>query len=266
MYTKKLAFFIIVMAALTACQPAGPSAKDLAGTMVALTAEAVPPTATPTIAPTETTAPSPTVTSTSAPTFTATPAGPLVIKDDFSTKSDIWGKCDKCEWKEGKLFFGPFPPRGNGVDQVFSIACKACGEHSYFRIAADLTFADGVAGDRAYGVGVVDPGVFYAGTSIAPSLFGAMEAWSFKTNTWTGSDFKRYSAIKAGTLTNHVEFVAKPNAAGGTDYYAIINGKTVVVLSNIIKGSTTGLKPSIYLGWHTVGITVDNFEYEEIEP
>lgn len=268
MFTKRIVVFVVVLLALTACQP-GPSAKDLAATAVvdaANTQAALPPTATSTPAPTETAAPTATVTPTSAPTFTATPTGPLMIKDDFSAKSDIWGACEKCEWKDGKLYFGPFEPRGDGIDQVFAMICEACGEHTYFRIAADLTFSSGVAGDRAYGVGLSAPGEFYAGTSIAPSLFGAIEAYDFQTGEWTGSKFIRYGAIKAGTLTNRVEFTAKPNTNGGTDFYATINGKSVIVLSNIIKRSTTGLKPAIYLGWHTVGITVDNFEYEEIVP
>jgi hypothetical protein len=268
---KKFVFVIVILVALTGCQlanatPAGPSAKDLAATMVAATAAAIPAaTDTPVPVPTDTPNP-PTITPTSAPTLTSTPAGPLVIKDDFAAKSDIWGKCDKCEWKDGKLYFGPFDPRGNGIDQVFAIVCEACGEHTYFHIAADLTFAAGVAGDREFGVGITAPGEFMGGTGIAPSQFGALEAWDLKTNGWTGSKFIRYGAIKPGAATNRVEFTAKPNASGGTDYYAIVNGKTIVVLSNIIKRSSTGLKPSIYLGWHSVGITVDNFEYEEIVP
>jgi hypothetical protein len=186
-----------------------------------------------------------------------------VIKDDFSTKSDIWGACDKCEWKDHRLYFGPFSPRGEGINQIFAIVCEACGEHAYFRMAADLTFADGVAGDRTFGVGLTIPEQFYAGTGIATSQFGGLEAFDFGTNKWTGSKFKLYGAIKPGVATNRVEFAAKPNSAGGTDYYAIVNGKTIVVLSNITDRSTK-LKPAIYLGWHSVGIIVDNFEYEEI--
>ena len=268
MFTKKMALFIVVLIALAACQPAGPSAKDLAATTVADAAKtqaALPPTATSTTAPTETAVATSTVTPTVAPTFTATPSGPLVIKDDFESKSDIWGKCDKCEWKDGKLYFGPFPPRGNGIDQLFAVACEACGSHTYFRIAADLTFASGVAGDREFGVGLVKLGEFLVGSGIAPSQFGALEVWNIKDNTFSGK-FKRYSAIKPGALTNRVEFTVKPNAGGGTDYYLTINGKAVSVLSGIVKGSTSSLKPSIYLGWHSVGITVDNFEYEEIVP
>ena len=266
MFIKKLALFAVILAVLTACQPAGPSAKDLASTEVAHAAEtaaAIPPTATPTVAPTETPVPSPTITATSAPTLTATPSGPLVIKDDFSTKSDIWGKCDKCEWKDGKLYFGPFAPRGEGINQVFSLVCVACGKHTYFRIAADVTFAEGMAGDRLFGVGGIIPDTFYTGSGITPYQFGELEAYNFTTNKWTGSKVARYGAIKPGSATNHVEFISKPNASGSADYYEIVNGKTIIVLSNL---EALSLEPDLYLGWHSVGVSFDNFEFEEIVP
>jgi hypothetical protein len=262
---KKLILFTLLAVSLAACQ-SGPSAQQVAATMVAQTAVAAPTATEPPLPTATNTTVPPTITPTSAPTLTATPSGPLVIKDDFATKSDIWGKCDKCEWKDGKLYFGPFDPRGNGIDQIFSIVCVACGEHTYFHIAADLTFASGIAGDREFGVGLTAPGEFMSGTGIAPSQLGALEAWDLRAGTWTGSNFKLYGAIKPGAATNRVEFTAKPNANGGVDFYAAVNGKSIVVLSNVIKRSTTGLKPSIYLGWHSVGITVDNFEYDEIVP
>lgn len=265
MNIKKIALFTVILVALAACQPAGPSAKDLAATMVVQTAEAIPPSATPTIAPTETTAPTSTITPTSAPTLTSTPTGPLVIKDDFSTKSDIWGACDNCEWKDGKLYFGPFEPRGNGIDQIFAIICEACGEHTYFHIAADLTFAAGVAGDREFGVGLVNPGKFFAGVGMATSQFARLEAFDIQSGMGTGK-FKPYGAIKPGAATNRVEFTAKPNAAGGIDYYATINDNVITVLTNYFDPATPGLKPAVYLGWHSVGITIDNFLYEEIVP
>lgn len=263
---KKLVLFAVILVVLTACQPAGPSAADLAATTVASaaqTAAAAPPTATPTVAPTETPIPSPTITATPEPTLTPTPSGPLVIKDDFSKKSDIWGKCDKCEWKDGKLFFGPFAPRGEGINQVFSLACVACGKHTYFRIAVDVTFAAGMAGDRFFGVGGVIPDKFYTGSGITPYQFGCLEAYNFTTNKWSGSKVSRYGAIKPGSATNRVEFIAKPNASGGLDYYQIVNGKTTIVLSN---RESLSLEPSLYLGWHSVGVSFDNFEFEELVP
>ncbi len=266
MNMKRWVLFTMLMAALSACQLTGPSAKDLAATMVAETAEAMPPSATPTIAPTETTAPTPTITPTSAPTFTSTPTGPLVVKDDFSAKTDIWGACDKCEWKDGKLYFGTFPPRGQGINQVFEMICEACGQHSYFRIAADVAFADGVAGDRVFGVGMIDPGKFYAGTGISTSQVGVLEAYDFETSNWTGSDYQLYGAVNPGVASNRVEFIVKPNKSGGADYYSVVNGKTIIFLSNVTKRAINTLKPAVYLGWHSVGITVDNFEYEELVP
>jgi hypothetical protein len=261
MSAKKLILLAMILIILLGCQ-AGLSAQDLAATMVAGTAAAA--SDTPVPVPSATQAP-PTVTPTSAPTLTPTPDGPLVIKDDFSTRSNIWGKCGECEWEDRKLYFGPFSPRGEGINQIFTIVCEACGEHPYFRIAADLTFAEGVAGDRSFGIGLTIPDQFFAGTGIVTTQFGALEAFDFGSNIWSGSSFKRYSAIKPGGATNRVEFAARPNSSGGTDYYAIVNDKTLVVLSNITERSTK-LKPAIYLGWHSVGIAVDNFEYEEIVP
>jgi hypothetical protein len=198
MPAKKLIAFTMALGLLLGCQ-AGLSVQDQAATMVAETAAAAPPTDTAKPLATDTETP-PTLTPSPAPTDT--PAGPLVVKDDFSTKSDIWGKCDECEWKDGRLYFGPFPPNGEGINQVFSIACEACGNHTYFRIAADLTFTAGVAGDRSFGVGMAIPDQFFAGTGIAPSQYGALEAFDFGSTTWTGSDFKLYSAIKVGRGIN----------------------------------------------------------------
>ena len=268
MSIKKFVFVMVVLVALTGCQlasatPAGPSAKELAATMVAATAAAIP-TATNTPAPVPTDTPNPpTITPTSAPTLTSTPAGPLVIKDDFATKSDIWGKCDKCEWKDGKLYMGPFDPKGEGINQVFSIVCEACGEHVYYRIAADITFASGIAGDRFYGVGGVIPDKFYVGSSITPYQFGCLEAYDFTKNNWTGSKVARYGTIKPGAATNHVEFIAKPSSSGSLDYYEIVNGKTIIVLSG---RQSVSLKPALYVSWHSVGVTFDNFEFEELVP
>jgi len=260
---KKLALFVAVLVALTACQPAGPSAKDLAATMVAETEAAEPPTDTPAPPPTETEAPTATITPTPEPTLTPTPSGPLMIKDDFSTKSDIWGKCDKCEWKDGKLYFGPFDAKGQGINQLFALICEACGEHTYFRIAADITFAEGMAGDRFFGAGGVVPDKFYAGSSITPFQFGRLEVFDYTTNVWSGSDLKQYGAILPGTGTNRVEFAIKPAASGGLDYYQIVNEKTIIVLYG---RKPLTLEPALYLAWHSVGVSFDNFEFEELVP
>jgi hypothetical protein len=266
MKTKNLLLFALIVALLTACQPAGPSPKDIAATEVASAAqteEAAPPTPTNTPAPTETPLPTATITATPEPTLTPTPAGPLTIKDDFASKSDIWGKCDKCEWKDGKLFYGPFEARGQGINQLFPLVCEACGEHSYFRVAVDVAFAAGVGGDRFFGVGGVIPDEFFAGTSITPFQFGCLEAFDFTKNKWSGSKIQRYGSIKPGSAVNRIEFAVKPSASGGYDYYDMVNGKTLIVLSN---REALNLKPALYISWHSVGVTFDNFEFEEIEP
>lgn len=200
---------------------------------------------------------------TDAPTITPTP-GPLVIKDDFSTKSNIWGACDKCQWIGGKLLFGPYAPRDNGLNQVFTLICEACGEHPYFRVAADVTFTSGYGGDRDYGVGGVVPNKYFAGAGIAiTTQIGILDAFDFVTNTWSGSDPKRYDAIKAAPATNHVEFIVKPDASGSLTYYSLVNGTAIITLSGQHQYP---LKPDLYLAWHSVGVIFDNFEFEEIIP
>lgn len=186
-----------------------------------------------------------------------------MITDDFASKSDIWGKCDKCEWKDGKLYFGPFDPKGQGINQLFPLICEACGEHTYFRIAADITFSEGMAGDRFFGAGGVIPDEFYAGSSITPFQFGCLEVFNFTTNKWSGSKIERYGAIKPGSATNRVEFAIKPNSSGGIDYYEIVNEKTIAVLYD---REALDLQPALYLAWHSVGVSFDNFEFEELTP
>ena len=266
MNTKKLFLFVFVMVLLAACQPAGPSAKDLAATAVvnaAETAAAAPPTVTQTPVPTDTPLPTPTITGTPEPTLTPTPSGPLMIKDDFSSKSDIWAKCSKCEWKDGKLYYGPFDPNGQGINQLFPLICKACGEQTYFRIAADVAFFSGFGGDRFFGVGGVIPDKFFTGASITTTQFGTIEVFDFTTLQGVQSKIGRYGVIKPVTGVNRVEFQAKPNGSGGLDYYEIVNGSTINVL---YSQQVLSLQPALYVSWHSVGVTFDNFEFEELVP
>jgi hypothetical protein len=236
----------------SACAPA----PTLTPTLIPSLIPTVIPKATATAIPTLTPIP------TDAPTITPTP-GPLVIKDDFSTKSNIWGACDQCQWINGKLLLGPYAPRGSGLNQVFTLICEACGEHPYFRVAADVTFASGYGGDREYGVGGVVPDKYFAGAGISTTSHGILDAFDFATNTWSGSGWKIYNAIKAGAVTNHVEFIVKPDASGSLAYYSIVNGTTIVTLSGQHERP---LKPDLYLAWHSVGVIFDNFEFEEIIP
>lgn len=260
MSTKKLIPFAVLLVFLIACEAGGLSVQDQAATMVALTAQAAQPSETPLPLPTDTVAP-PTLTPTI--TTTPTPAGPLHIKDDFASETGTWGTCDVCEWKDGKLYFGPSEPKGEGMNQLTYLVCKACGEHTYYRISADVTFFSGQAGDRTYGLMSLFGEKLLIGLGISPYKVAGLESFDFDTEQWGDYQFRIYSAVKPGGATNHLEFDVRPNKAGTVDFAGIVNGKTILVLENQpAQPSEAGF----YLEWHSVGVTFDNFEYEEIVP
>ena len=263
MFTRKL--FLLAAALLvimTGCQ-SGPSAQDQAGTMVALTAAAAPATNTAVPQPSDTPVP-PTVAVTPTTAPTATPSGPLVITDDFTTKSAIWGTCGQCEWKDRKLYFGPYTPNGEkAIDQLHLLVCEACGKHTYYRVSADMTFVAGQAGDRFYGFAAIIPGRFISTAGITPYQFGVVEVADLQTGKYTSTPLKQYGAIKPGDAVNHLELDARLNASGTVDYYEMVNGKTIAFLTSPSAETTT---VALYLGWHSVGITVDNFEFDQVIP
>jgi hypothetical protein len=217
----------------------------------------------PTILPSATSTPAPTATATETPlpTSTSTPTGPFVFKDDFSAKTDAWGKCDVCEWKGEKLFFGPVPPKGQGIDQLFWVICEACGEREFFRISADVTWESGQV-DRDFGLVGIIPDKFLVGMGITPLQHGIIETFDFVTGTW-GGNFSKYGAVKPARATNHIEFAVKPGSNGNADWYATVNGKNIVVNYN---QTVQPYQAALYLGWHSVGVSYDNFEYEELVP
>ena len=43
----------------------------------------------------------------------------------------------------------------------------------------------------------------------------------------------------------------------------MVNGKTIIFLTNQTAGPT---QAALYFDWHSVGVTVDNFEFDEIAP
>lgn len=227
------------------------------------TATSLPPTATP--VPTNTPEPTATPEPTNTPEPTATP-GPIFIQDDFSSQSDIWGKCEYCKWKDGALFFGPYPPKeGNVAAQVFFVICESCGLHKYYRVSADVTYFEGYGADRTFGIlaGITNNRFLGAGT-ITTNMHVLYETYDFNTDQWGGTPFAKYNAVKPGRATNHIEVSIVPSSLEGTaDIIVSINGqKTITYPNQSAELSYAGL----YLGWHSVGIIFDNFEYEEIVP
>jgi hypothetical protein len=239
---------------LAACQPAvveTPVQEEP-------TVTAVPPTDTPVPLPTETPVPSET------PLPTATP-GPIVVKDDFSSQSDVWGKCEHCEWKDGALYFGPYEPSlsGGEGDQLFYLVCEACGVRTYYRVSADVTFLDGY-GDRTFGVlaGLSEDEKWIGAGTVSTLQHGMYEAFDFGSNQWVQGTFKKFTAVHPGRGTNRIEVTIEPDSAQGMAKITVsVNGETLVSLANQYMPSTWA---GLYLGWHTVGAIYDNFEYEEI--
>lgn len=239
---------------LAACQPAvvkTPVPQEPSATAVPSTDTALPP-------PTDTPVP------TDTPLPTATP-GPIVVKDDFSSKSDIWGDCEHCEWKDGALFFGPYEPSlsGGDGDQIFQLICESCGLHTYYRVAADVTFLDGY-GDRTFGVlaGLSEDEKWIGAGTVSTLQHGLYEAFDFGSNQWVQGTFKKFTAVHPGRATNRIEVTIEPDSVQGMAKITLnINGEDVVTLTNQSMPPTWA---GLYLGWHSVGAIYDNFEYEEL--
>lgn len=183
------------------------------------------------------------------------------IEDDFAARSEIWGECENCIWKDGILLFGPYPPKGSGQDQIFYVICEACGEHSFYRVAADVSYSEGYGADRTFGIlaGLQSNGFLGAGT-ITTSQHALYETFDFGTKRWGGTEFNTFAAVRPGRATNRIEVTIRPSASPNrADIVVNVNGKNVIQLwDQPVQASKAGL----YLGWHSIGVVFDNFEYE----
>jgi hypothetical protein len=208
----------------------------------------------------------PTPTETSIPTNTPLPTaipGPVVVTDDFSAQSDVWGECKHCEWKNGALLFGPYPPTGNGEDQIFYLICEACGLNTYYRVSADVTFTDGY-GDRTFGMlaGLSENKELISAGTVSTYKHALYESFDYTLSQWVTGTFKVFNAVSAGRGINHIEVEIKPaSSPDHADITVRVNESNLIFLYNTpVEPSWAGL----YLGWHTVGASFDNFYYEEI--
>jgi hypothetical protein len=270
---KQFALLIILCLAMLACELSGnaPSSQDLAATIVAETDAAASPTPLPsetplpTATPLPTNTPSPTAPPTNTPTITPTP-GPVVFNDDFSSDSGNWKGCKECQWSAGSLMIGPFPAQGDTSAQARKIICIPCGEKTYFRMAADFTFVDGYT-DRFYGLLVGDGEKYSTILGISPLQVAVLARQKQHSNDWdllNASGEKIFNTlIRSGKQVNHLEIIVKPSGVGAGDIYMNLNGKTSFVAYKVeVEAAEVG----IYLDWHSIGIAVDNFEFEELEP
>lgn len=264
---------VVLLFAALACQvgASGPSAQEVAETMVAETAAAASPTPLP---PTETPIPptatiTPTLPPTETPTITptATPEGPIVFSDDFSdANSKNWKGCTSCKFQDGVLLMGPYAARGSGTDQTDVAYCVACGKKTYYRIAVDVTFVEGFT-DRLYGLMVGHGEDYQTVLGISPLQYAVL--WRYDYNKQYGSLINAStenvfnSQVKPGKLTNRLEIIVEPAGAGQADMKMILNGIVSFVAYKIaVEPAEVGL----YMDWHSMGVAYDNFEFEELVP
>lgn len=270
---NKKAVLLSVLAltfSVLACQVGGPSAQEMAETMIAETVAAASPTPLP---PTETPVPptatiTPTLPPTETPTITptATPSGPIVYNDDFSTDNKNWKGCVGCRWQDGVLLLGPYEPKGESFDQGHYTICIPCGKKTYFRMAVDATFAEGFT-DRFYGMLIGEGKQYQTIVGISPLQFAIMARLDYDKGMWnlinSSSENVYNTLVKPGKLTNRIEIIMSPAGAGQADLTMKLNGTVSFVAYKIpVEPAEIGL----YLDWHSVGAAYDNFEFEELVP
>ncbi len=245
--------------------------------LIGCASEAAEPTATDTPAPppTDTPAPTDTQTPTEAPTHTPLPPtetptltptpGPIVFQDDFSGQSGDWLDCVDCEWEGGALLMGPYSPT-QALGGVYTV-CGPCGTPTFFRMAVDATFDDGQT-DRGYGLVFQITEDHFLDLEISP-LFLTSFGWEYdrQFETWSLSNpniEQVFSGlVKPGRATNRLEIEVVPSGQSRADVYYKVNGRNAFVLFNRpVEAGQVGL----IVGWHSLSVAFDNFEFEEIEP
>ena len=252
-----LLLFVIL---LTAC---GESSEDIAKTMVAQTQESAAAmdtstpeaseTPSPTIPPTETSTP------TEIPTLTPTP-GPIVLSDDFSSRSEIWGDCTVCNWLNDSLYLGPYQP--NSTLAPYYIICEACGTPLFFRMAVDAKWIEGQA-DRGFGLLTR-----YNNDNIDTLEITSLQFWGYFSynrhqKSWDAYAFDFTGLLKPSTQVNRIEFLVEPVNNNTANIFIRINEKNAQIYYNQpVKRNQVGL----VVGFHSIGVSFDNFEFEEIEP
>lgn len=200
-------------------------------------------------------------TETLIPTTTPT-SGPIFVTDDFSTDTGIWSGCDQCEWKDGLLIMGPYPA-SNFADAYYAI-CEPCGMTANYRIAVDATFFEG-ASDRGFGFLVYLTDDYYITFEMATWQVAGLFKYEPVKGTWSELlPWQRKGYINPGRQTNRIELIVRDSQSiGKSDITIKINGKVLAVYSGIeIEPTMVGLE----VGWHSIGIAFDNFEFEPLEP
>jgi hypothetical protein len=135
---------------------------------------------------------------------------------------------------------------------------------SNYRIAVDATFFEG-ASDRGFGFLIYLTDDYYVTFEMATWQVAGLFKYEPGTGTWSELlpwQWKGY--INPGRQTNRLELIVRDSQnIGKSDITIKINGKVLAVYSGIgIEPTMVGLE----VGWHSIGIAYDNFEFEELEP
>jgi hypothetical protein len=237
------------------------------------------PSETPTITPTFTATVTPIPTSTETPTLTPSPIptdtptitptpGPFSLQDDFSASNSLSRySCDQCKVEDGRLLFGPFPPKDNLGEQFNMIVCEVCGEHTYYRLSVDATYVSGPT-DRFYGiVGLVDANaakldrVIYFGVSTWQVY--VIRDYDYHQGVLNELQSNLSGYINPTTATNHIVIEVKPSATPNfVDVYFTVNGGMLYVL---YLQPAVPTRAGLGMSFHSMTVAYDNFTYEEIE-
>ena len=203
-------------------------------------------------------------TPTSAPKPTSPRFSTGIISDDFSSDAGRF-KCDKCEIKDGALFMGPYPS-SDSVKAYYAI-CADCPVVTDYKMSVDATFAEG-ASDRGFGLLLRENDGSFIDLEIATwQVYGV---WHFdatqgdSTRAWDKAYLSggwAKGGVKAGRLTNHIEVTMKSTASGSTLYINMNNRSARTVILPSGQG-----RVGLILGMHSLGVSFDNFTFEEIKP
>jgi len=249
--------FVPIVLLLVACGQSGPSPEQLAGTIVAATMAAAPPTTAPseTPPPTPTSIPPPTPT----PPPTATP-GPLVVTDDFEGVSGFWGNCAHCSRLQGTFHVGPFPASEAYVQQM--VLCEECGDAFNYRITVDAAFVEGVS-ERGFGILLRSTDEYFMTLEVTP--WQTVDVWKYDIikRGWEWVNGKWTGAVAPGRGMNHIEVDVTGSEKGKSMIVIKVNGRTPLVL----EGQPADAGPvGLTLYGHGIEVLYDNFEYEELPP
>ncbi len=273
--------FGLLLAGLSGCLFPTTKPQDLAATWTAQPFVESSPTQAPTWTPLPvfTGTPLPVLTETPAPTASEMPApsqtptatlsqGPVLFKDNFSQENHTaWADCAACQWQDGALVVGPYPPGGDSnLPRI--VTCAACGEHTYYRVAVNAALASDDA-DKSFGLLIASNpnelvmlGIDASQSCVVARYDPGSKRWQLLNadplQVWNGS-------LKKGSRTNQLEVVVQPSETktGAVDYTVNLNGST----SFVLKGQPAyPSKVGLLVDDPSLVVRFSNFEYEELTP